>query len=107
MHLVNEFTDKLAELRDSDHKIMQLLSVEELIAEDIEYLVDTREQLLQSLLDMINVHPQLAQQPQWKEAITSTQTVVKLMQLKTAEFGLALKKYRHGKRSVQQYQKFL
>lgn len=107
MHLANDFSDQLTALRDADHKITQLLSAAELNTEDIERLVNTREQLLQSVLDMINVHPQLAQQQQWKEAVTSTQAVVKLMQLKTAEFGLALKKYRHGKRSVQQYQKFL
>lgn len=107
MHLADNFSDQLTALRDADHKITQLLSADELNTEDIERLVDTREQLLQSVLDMINVHPQLAQQQQWKEAVTSTQAVVKLMQLKTAEFGLALKKYRHGKRSVQQYQKFL
>lgn len=107
MHLDNDFADRLVSLRDTDHKITQRLTAEAFNTEDIVQLVDTREQILQSLLDMINVHPQLAQQQQWKEAVSSTQAVVQLMQLKTAEFGQALKKYRHGNRSVQQYQKFL
>ncbi|NVD06126.1 flagellar protein FliT [Vibrio sp. JPW-9-11-11] len=107
MPLDKEVGAKLKELSDLDHEIELALTVDELSVEDIARLVDTREQILQSLLEAFQAHPELSRSQQWQDAVTRTQTVVAMMQEKTAEFGQALKKYRHGKRSVQQYQKFL
>ncbi|WP_038177101.1 flagellar protein FliT [Vibrio pacinii] len=103
----NQFTRDLAFLGDLDHKISQAIVGEELSVEDIAQLVDTREQILQSLLSAIEVQPELKTSQQWQDAVKRTVNVVQLMQDKTAEFGQALQKYRRGKRSVQQYQKFL
>ncbi|KJY83774.1 flagellar rod protein FlaI [Vibrio galatheae] len=107
MHSVNEVESQLATLCELDHKMSETLTSKEINAEEIAQLVDIREQLLQSLLDAINEHPEFAQLQQWQDAVKRTQTVVELMQNKTSELALALQKYRHGKRSVQQYQKFL
>jgi flagellar rod protein FlaI len=107
MPLDRDFDSKLANLRELDHEINQLLTIDEINTEEILHHVDTREQILQSLIEMISLHPQLADKPHWHQAIESTKVIVQQMQLKTAEFGKALQKYRHGKRSVQQYQKFL
>lgn len=107
MRLDSEFLGQLANLCELDQKISETLASEEINAEEIVQLVDIREQLLQSLLDVIQTHPELAQLQQWYDAVKRTQTVVELMQNKTSELGQALQKYRHGKRSVQQYQKFL
>lgn len=107
MHLDNEFEVNLAKVSDLDLKISETLAADEINTEEIVQLVDTREQILQKLLKAIQVNPELAQQHQWQETVARTQSVVQLMQNKTAELGTALQKYRHGKRSVQQYQKFL
>ena len=107
MHLDNEFEVNLAKVSDLDLKISETLAADEINTEEIVQLVDTREQILQKLLEAIQVNPELAQQHQWQETVARTQTVVELMQNKTAELGTALQKYRNGKRSVQQYQKFL
>jgi flagellar rod protein FlaI len=105
--LDSDFAANVALLRDLDHKINETLAVEEINAEEIVQLVDTREQILQKLLEAIQARPELKQEQQWQEAVQTTQTVVELMQSKTNELAMALQKYRHGKRSVQQYQKFL
>lgn len=107
MPLDNQFTRDLALISDIDHKIKQALADEELSVEDIAQLVDTREQILQSLLSAIEAQPELKRSQQWQDAVKRTVNVVQLMQDKTAEFGQVLQKYRRGKRSVQQYQKFL
>ncbi|MFM2589219.1 flagellar protein FliT [Vibrio sp. TBV020] len=107
MPLDSDFDANIAHLRDLDHKICETLSFEEISAEEIGQFVDTREQILQKLLEAIHLHPELKHEQQWQDAVKNTQTVVELMQSKTAELAMALKKYRHGKRSVQQYQKFL
>jgi flagellar rod protein FlaI len=107
MPLDSDFAANIALLRDLDHKINETLAVEEINAEEIVQLVDTREQILQKLLEAIQARPELKQEQQWQEAVQTTQTVVELMQSKTNELAMALQKYRHGKRSVQQYQKFL
>lgn len=107
MHSDSDFLRQLAELCDVDHKVSETLTFEEINTEEIVQLVDIREQLLQSLLNEIEKSPQLAKLQQWQDAVERTQAVVSLMQSKTSELGQALQKYRHGKRSVQQYQKFL
>ncbi len=107
MHSDSDFLRRLADLCELDQKISETLTFEEINTEEIVQLVDIREQLLQSLLSEIEKSPQLAKLQQWHDAVERTQTVVSLMQSKTSELGQALQKYRHGKRSVQQYQKFL
>jgi|GEM_PF-686677 len=107
MHSDNDALSQLVDLCEIDQKISETLTSEEINTEEIVQLVDIREQLLQSLLDVIERHPELAKLQQWHDAVKRTQTVVELMQNKTSELGVALQKYRHGKRSVQQYQKFL
>ncbi|MCZ4295623.1 flagellar protein FliT [Vibrio sinaloensis] len=102
-----DFEQRLNELCEVDQIISETLTAIELSTEEIVKLVDTREQILQSLLAAIHSSPELAKLQQWHDAVERTQTVVELMSSKTAELGVALQKYRHGKRSVQQYQKFL
>lgn len=102
-----DFEQRLNELCEVDQIISETLTAIELSTEEIVKLVDTREQILQSLLAAIHSSPELAKSQQWHDAVERTQTVVELMSSKTAELGVALQKYRHGKRSVQQYQKFL
>lgn len=107
MPLDRDFEQQLSQLCDVDQKITETLAVIESSAEEIIQLVDTREQILQSLLEAVHAQPDLAKSQQWQQAVERTRAVVELMSNKTAEFGLALQKYRHGKRSVQQYQKYL
>ncbi|NOH78915.1 flagellar protein FliT [Vibrio sp. RE86] len=107
MLLDNEFEANLTKVSDLDLKISETLAADEINAEEIVHLVDTREQILQKLFEAIQANSELAQLQQWQETVARTQSVVQLMQSKTAELGAALQKYRHGKRSVQQYQKFL
>lgn len=107
MHLAKDFDTQIAKLCDLDQKISETITLDDINPEEIVHLVDTREQILQTLLDEINRHPEFAKLQQWQDAVVRTQAVVTLMQNKTTELGQALQKYRHGKRSVQQYQKFL
>lgn len=107
MHLHSEFEQSLAEICDLDLKISSYLAQNEIDAEEITALVDTREQLLQKLLLLIGQNAELAKSAQWQQAIRGTQEIVELMQTKTNDIGLSLRKYQHGKRSVQQYQKFI
>lgn len=107
MPLDRDFEANLALLVDLDHKICETLSAPEINAEEVVQFVDTREQILQKLLAAITEYPQLQQSQQWQDTVRQTQAVVELMQNKTDELGMALQKFRHGKRSVQQYQKFL
>lgn len=107
MHLDDEFLQLIDNLCELDQKISTSLTSNEINAAEIGQFVDNREQLLQKLLGVIKQSPELEQRPQWQEAVNRTQSIVALMQDKTSELALALQKYRHGKRSVQQYQKFL
>ncbi|HAS63072.1 MAG TPA: flagellar protein FliT [Vibrio sp.] len=107
MHLADDFYTKVVILSEIDHIITKELSLSDINAEEISELVDKREQLLLSLLSLIDESPQLAQTEQWQSAIKQTRTVVLLMQEKTKFIGQSLYKYRHGNKSVQQYKKFL
>lgn len=98
---------KLTLLSELDHDIRLLLKDEEINPEEIGQLVDRREQILQSLLDLIKQSPELAKTSQWQQAIEETQSIVALLQEKTDQVGQALHKYRYGNKSVQQYKKFL
>ena len=107
MHLADEFLKKLSQLSDLDHEIILKLAEEEINSEEILDRVDIREQILLTLISIINKQDELAQLPEWQDAIKRTQLTVELMQKKTAELGSDLKKYRYGSKSVQQYKKFL
>mgnify|MGYP001167345057 CR=1 FL=1 len=107
MRLEDDFYTKLTILSDMDLIINKELSSGDINAEEIGELVDKREQLLLSLLHMIDESPQLAQTERWQSAINQTQKVLILMQEKTKLVGQSLHKFRHGNKSVQQYKKFL
>jgi flagellar rod protein FlaI len=107
MRSVDKFTLELDGLCDVNHKLSLLLSQESLETEEIVLLVDTREQILQKLLSLIEQDNELAKLPQWQTAVEETQAIVLQMQKKTAEVGMSLQKFQHGKRSIQQYKKFL
>ncbi|MBA5763702.1 flagellar protein FliT [Vibrio sp. 404] len=107
MHLADDFYTKVVNLSEIDHIITKELSSVDINAEEISELVDKREQLLLSLLGLIDESPQLAQTEHWQSAINQTQKVIILMQEKTQLIGQSLYKYRHGNKSVQQYKKFL
>jgi len=107
MRSVDKFTLELDGLCDANHKLSLLLSQESLETEEIVLLVDTREQILQKLLSLIEQDNELAKLPQWQTAVEETQVIVLQMQKKTAEVGMSLQKFQHGKRSIQQYKKFL
>ncbi|MFB9134902.1 flagellar protein FliT [Vibrio olivae] len=107
MPLDKEFEQKLVQLGDLDHDLMNYLMSKDVNTEEIVVLVDTREQLLQSLFNMVEQSPDYAKHPKWHAAVQETQRIVELMQSKTDELSLALQKYRYGKKSVQQYKKFL
>ncbi|WP_194435993.1 flagellar protein FliT [Vibrio fluminensis] len=107
MLLADSFQTKLTKLSDLDQLIVSGLNSDEINAEEISQLVDKREHLLQSALQLISQSPMLAQAEQWRTAINQTEQVVRLMQEKTHIIGQSLHKYRHGNKSVQQYKKFL
>ncbi|MGL6027898.1 MAG: flagellar protein FliT [Vibrio sp.] len=98
---------QLQHLSDLDQQITTLLAEDEIDAEDILQLVDNREQLLHSLLSDLAENPEWAQSDVWRQAIANTQQLVERMQSKTAAIGQVLYHYRRGKKSVQQYKKFL
>ncbi|SDH52272.1 flagellar rod protein FlaI [Vibrio xiamenensis] len=107
MPLAKSFTEQLVLLSDIDHEISNSLALDDINTEEILAIVDRREQLLQSLLSYIESSPKFAESPEWRSAVQETQRIVELMQSKTDQFGQALHKYRYGKKSVQQYKKFL
>ncbi|UUM29849.1 flagellar protein FliT [Vibrio japonicus] len=107
MHLHSEFERYLTNLGDLNHNMKGCLASEELNTEEIARLVDTREQLLLKLLQLIRQDAQLVDSEGWQNAIHETQVITELMQNKTSEIALSLRKYQQGKRSVQQYKKFI
>lgn len=97
----------LIQLSDLNHKIKQALVTDEIEHEEIQRLVDNREQILQTLLNYIDIHPDWARSQEWQAAVAETAALVELMQSKTAQIGETLRRYRHGNKSVQQYKRFL
>ncbi|EMQ2877721.1 flagellar protein FliT [Vibrio navarrensis] len=96
----------LAQLCDLDQLISLELEKDEISAEDLQRLVDNREQLLQSLLQQVAQNPQLKSEEEWRLMITRTKRLLKRMQEETNKTGLQLQKFRRGQRSLQQYKKF-
>ncbi|EHA1124616.1 flagellar rod protein FlaI [Vibrio navarrensis] len=96
----------LAQLCDLDQLISLELEKDEISAEDLQRLVDNREQLLQSLLQQVAQNPQLKSEEEWRLMITRTKRLLERMQEETNKTGLQLQKFRRGQRSLQQYKKF-
>lgn len=96
----------LAQLCDLDQLISLELEKDEISAEDLQRLVDNREQLLQSLLQQVVQNPQLKSDEEWQLMITRTKSLLERMQEETNKTGLQLQKFRRGQRSLQQYKKF-
>ncbi|MGV2989546.1 flagellar protein FliT [Vibrio sp. E150_011] len=95
------------QLRDTDHQLLSHLENLELNTEEIHTLVDTREQIIKTLIAACERNPRLKQSEEWRLAVEQTQHVTTKMHSKTEQLGLSLRKYRHGKKSLQQYQKFI
>ncbi|MGF1695886.1 flagellar protein FliT [Vibrio lamellibrachiae] len=95
------------EIRDIDHQITAILQKDDFDAGEIVGLVDKREQILQNILNYIKENPSFAESEDWLSLVEQTKRVVGLMQSETMQIGNALKKYRYGNKSVQQYKKFL
>ncbi len=96
----------LAQLCDLDQLISLEPEKDEISAEDLQRLVDNREQLLQSLLQQVAQNPQLKSEEEWRLMITRTKRLLERMQEETNKTGLQLQKFRRGQRSLQQYKKF-
>ncbi|EPR4991696.1 flagellar protein FliT [Vibrio navarrensis] len=96
----------LAQLCDLDQLISLELEKDEISAEDLQRLVDNREQLLQSLLQQVAQNPQLKSEEEWRLMITRTKRLLERMQEETNKTGLQLQKFIRGQRSLQQYKKF-
>ncbi|AUI86686.1 flagellar protein FliT [Vibrio azureus] len=99
-------TCSFRKISDIDQLIAKEMEKSEINSEEILHLVDTREQLLSTLLSMVDKNPSLKQQPEWQELLTRTKSIVELMQIETDHVGKELNKFRYGQRSLQQYKKF-
>ncbi len=97
----------LEQLCDVDHQILQLVEKDELSAEEILGLVDTREELLNRVIKAVEQDPELTKSEQWSLAVKRTHQVVSTMEAQTQQLGQKLRQYRHGSRSLAQYKKFI
>lgn len=95
------------ELSDLDHRLLSVLENVDVDTEEIHQLVDTREQIINKLVVACQGNPNLKQSTEWQDVVESTRRITHHMKMKTEQLGLTLRKYRHGKRSLQQYQKFI
>lgn len=98
---------ELIEISDIDQLIAQELEKVDFNAEEILRLVDIRERLLQNLLPIVESNPLVKQEAEWQDLLTRTKRIVELMQNETKNVGKELHKFRYGKRSLQQYKKFI
>ncbi len=97
----------LLKLSDIDRKIGELLQANEINSQEITQLVDERDQLLHTLVEYASKNEQFAKSRPWQDAIMSTKQLVSLMTTETNKIAQELRKFRLGKKSVQQYKKFL
>lgn len=104
--MASELNLRVAALCDLDRQLLVRLQNVELDTEEINYLVDNREQHIRYLIAVAEQYADLKQTPQWEQIVTTTQRISDLMQSKTAQLGQTLHKVRHGNKSVKQYQKF-
>lgn len=100
MHIFNE-------LSDLDHRLLSLIENIDPVTEEIHQLVDKREQIVKTIIDVCKRNPNLQQSAQWKQVVESTRHITVLMESKTEQLGQSLRKYRHGKRSLQQYKNYI
>ncbi|RJX67499.1 flagellar protein FliT [Vibrio sinensis] len=107
MRLADNFEKNINLISDLDREIKIVITLDDIAAEEIQALVDKREQLLRPLITQIEQEPVLATSEQWVAVVKETQIIVELMQNKTANIGQTLAKYRRGSKSVQQYKKYL
>ncbi len=98
---------ELREIYDIDQCIEQELQKADINSEEILRLVDNREQLLENLLPVIHQNPLVKQDAEWQDLLTRTQSIVELLKSQTLQTGQELHKLRYGKRSLQQYKKFI
>ncbi|EDP59151.1 flagellar protein FliT [Vibrio sp. AND4] len=96
----------LIEISDIDRLITRGLEKAALNTEEILHLVDSREELLQNLLSIVEDNPSLKQGAEWQDLLIRTQSIVELMQNETMNLSKDLHKFRYGQRSLQQYKKF-
>ncbi|QLK46290.1 flagellar protein FliT [Vibrio owensii] len=99
--------NELIEISDIDQLITQELEKVDFNAEEIQRLVDIREQLLQNLLIIVESNPLVKQEAEWQDLLIRTKRIVELMQNETTNVGKELHKFRYGQRSLQQYKKFI
>lgn len=99
--------NELIEISDIDQLITQEMEKVDFNAEEIQRLVDIREQLLQNLLTIVESNPSVKQEPEWQDLLIRTKRIVELMQNETTNVGKELHKFRYGQRSLQQYKKFI
>lgn len=99
--------NELIEINDIDQLITQELEKVDFNAEEIQRLVDIREQLLQNLLTIVESNPSVRQEAEWQDLLIRTKRIVELMQNETTNVGKELHKFRYGQRSLQQYKKFI
>ncbi|MHA2709260.1 flagellar protein FliT [Vibrio owensii] len=99
--------NELIEISDVDQLITQELEKVDFNAEEIQRLVDIREQLLQNLLIIVESNPLVKQEAEWQDLLIRTKRIVELMQNETTNVGKELHKFRYGQRSLQQYKKFI
>lgn len=100
-------SDLIQELSDLDQALLAQLQETEINSEEIQRLVDTREQILQNIIRDKKSDPSFKGSPEWQAALSRTQKIVGLMQKSTIQIGEQLRKYRHGSKSVKRYQQFL
>ncbi|MDC0611051.1 flagellar protein FliT [Vibrio sp.] len=99
--------NRLKILCDIDHEIDGLLNAVDINSEEINALVDKRDQILHEILDGYSQGSSLLDTEEWRQAIINTQRLVERMDQKTNDLSEDLKRFRHGNKSVQQYKKFL
>lgn len=99
--------NRLKTLCDIDHEIDALLNGVDINSEEINALVDKRDQILHEILDGYSQDSSLLDTEEWRQAIINTQRLVERMDQKTNDLSEDLKRFRHGNKSVQQYKKFL
>ncbi|NLS13221.1 flagellar protein FliT [Vibrio sp. SM6] len=102
----DNFAQLIAALSELDQLIEQELKKSTTNTEDIVGLVDSREEIVISLLNQLTIQPELKQQPEWQSVVQRTQTLLVQMQQETAVAGRALQQYRQGQRSIQHYKRF-
>lgn len=96
----------LTKISDIDHNIIAMLKNESFSTEELQQLVDTRDQLLHEYIVEIKADASLVKHPQTLELMNATQRIAELLKTGTQKVSEDLNRLQYGKRSVQQYQQF-